>query len=184
MEDALAVLDAARTKEAHLVGNSLGATVARGIALFNPERVLSLTLVGPGFPVEGVPAETVEKMRASRAARESGDIDAAVTIARQEWIEGAEQEALLRELIARQARQATSARPVPEGFNDVERIAAPVMVVLGERDSQAVMLGAQELVRRIPRARLEVMEGAKHHPQEDRPEEFAQILAGFIAGRS
>ncbi len=43
--DAIAVLDAQDVKRAHLVGMSLGGMVAQEIAIHNPERVSSLTLM-------------------------------------------------------------------------------------------------------------------------------------------
>jgi len=36
------------------------------------------------------------------------------------------------------------------------------------------------LAERIPGARLVLIEGARHHPQEDRPEEFAAALLDFL----
>jgi 3-oxoadipate enol-lactonase len=43
--DALAVLDAARCQQAHVVGHSLGGCIAIELALSNPERVRSLSLL-------------------------------------------------------------------------------------------------------------------------------------------
>jgi pimeloyl-ACP methyl ester carboxylesterase len=44
-EDALAVLDALQVRQAHLVGLSMGGMIAQEIALQQPERVASLTLM-------------------------------------------------------------------------------------------------------------------------------------------
>ncbi|MBP1467138.1 alpha/beta hydrolase [Candidatus Chloroploca sp. M-50] len=57
-KDAVAVLDALNVDQAHLVGLSLGGMVAQEIAVHNPERVSSLTLMStsgyagdPQFPI-------------------------------------------------------------------------------------------------------------------------------------
>jgi pimeloyl-ACP methyl ester carboxylesterase len=43
--DTLAVMDAAKIRSAHLVGHSLGGVIAQQIALTNPDRVISLSLL-------------------------------------------------------------------------------------------------------------------------------------------
>jgi pimeloyl-ACP methyl ester carboxylesterase len=43
------------------------------------------------------------------------------------------------------------------------------------------VLGASHvLAERIPGAKLVLLEGARHHPQEDQPEAFAKALLDFL----
>lgn len=48
-DDAIGVLDAYHIDEAHIVGMSLGGMIAQIVALRNPQRVLSITLIASGI---------------------------------------------------------------------------------------------------------------------------------------
>jgi pimeloyl-ACP methyl ester carboxylesterase len=60
--DAIAVINAAGVSPAHLIGNSMGATVARGVAIVYPAGVRSLTLVGPGIGIDTVHGDAARKL--------------------------------------------------------------------------------------------------------------------------
>lgn len=179
--DALAVLDAAGAASAHLVGNSLGATVARAIAVLDPARVSSLTLVGPSFPIDDAPDEARLPFEQWRATREAGDIEAAVAVAREHWLGAGAQEARLRELLRRQRSDLRNSAPLPAVAREVERIMAPTLVIVGAQDTPLVVQGSQALARLIPGAQLQVMDGARHHPQEDDPQGFSEVLSDFVS---
>jgi pimeloyl-ACP methyl ester carboxylesterase len=48
----LGAMDALKIKEAHVLGNSLGAQIATVMAMRAPERVQSLTLIAQNPPME------------------------------------------------------------------------------------------------------------------------------------
>lgn len=50
--DILSVMDAMKIKEAHILGNSLGAHIAMFMAMRAPKRVQSLMLIAQNAPVE------------------------------------------------------------------------------------------------------------------------------------
>lgn len=179
--DALAVMDVAGVESAHLVGNSMGALVARAIAVLEPSRVRSLTLVGASFPVDHAPEEARAPFEQWRAARDAGDIEAAVTVARTHWMGTGAQEGRLRELLGRQRNDLPDSAPLPEVAAEVERITTPTLVIVGEADAPLVILGSRALANRIPGTHVRVIAGARHHPQEDQPEEFARLLIDFLA---
>jgi 3-oxoadipate enol-lactonase len=181
IEDAVAVMDAAGVGLAHLVGNSMGATTARAIALLHPERVRSLTLVGPGFPVDAPPEQSVRLMTEWREARSRGDVEAALSVARAVWITGSQQEDRLRELLVRQHPDLPDSLAPPEAIQHVEGISVPVLILVGEQDSPIVLLASEILARRIPRVVLRVIRDARHHPHEDQPDEFARSVSDFLA---
>lgn len=60
-DDAFSVLDAAGVQSAHLLGRSLGSAVAQAMALSQPDRVLSLTLV-MAFSRSLAPTQTRETL--------------------------------------------------------------------------------------------------------------------------
>ena len=70
-----------------------------------------------------------------------------------------------------------------ERADDLGRIAAPALLVFGELDQaySPTTFGA-EFERRIPDARLEVIEGAGHYPHEQEPATVARLLLEFHRG--
>lgn len=66
--DALALLDALSIQKAHIVGLSQGSGITQLLAIENPERLLSITIIsgtpgGPGHNTVGLPGMTPEIMR-------------------------------------------------------------------------------------------------------------------------
>ena len=60
------------------------------------------------------------------------------------------------------------------------QITAPTLVIWGEADQWIPAARGAELARRIPGARLEILPGAGHLVQEDRPDELARLLCGHL----
>lgn len=74
-------------------------------------------------------------------------------------------------------------------YRVMERIGAalptfepPVMIVKATRDPILTMGRARWLAATLPNARLEIVEGAGHFVQEDRPEAVAALLRDFLHG--
>lgn len=155
--------------------------MARAIAVLRPTRVTSLTLVGPSFPLDDPPEAAAQPFERWAAARSARDMEAALSVARAHWIRGDAQEARLRELLVRQRTDLPDAAPFPEAAQEVERIAAPTLVVVGAADTPLVVLGSDVLAHRIPGAQLKILAGARHHPQEDQPLAFARLVLDFLA---
>ena len=65
-------------------------------------------------------------------------------------------------------------------LNDLPRIAAPTLLLLGRYDLTSVDT-AQEMARRIPRARLVVFEDSGHFMYLEEPEKFLSEVRAFLA---
>ena len=68
-------------------------------------------------------------------------------------------------------------------WDDLGRTTAPVMLVRGGRSPVVDDTDVAELLRRRPDARVEVVEGAGHSVQGDRPLELAALLRGVLGPR-
>jgi pimeloyl-ACP methyl ester carboxylesterase len=180
IDDLAAVMAAAGLQKAHLVGNSMGAGVARVTAVERPELVRSLTLVGPGFSEPEPPPESMARLERWRTARSEGDVEVALQAAAELWISGAGQLERARRVLMRQKPEQPAPRPIPDAAHAVERISAPTLVISGAQDDPWVLGASRVLANRIPGARLVLLEGARHHPQEDQPEAFAKALLDFL----
>lgn len=62
------------------------------------------------------------------------------------------------------------------------RVTAPVLVLWGSEDRTAPLRTAEVLLRRLPRAWLEIIDGAGHVPMSAQPQLFNQHLLGFLSG--
>jgi pimeloyl-ACP methyl ester carboxylesterase len=62
-----------------------------------------------------------------------------------------------------------------------ERIAAPTLVICGSEDRDTPLIVSEDLVRRIPGARLEAVPGGSHMLQVTHPERLAGAITAFVA---
>jgi pimeloyl-ACP methyl ester carboxylesterase len=62
---------------------------------------------------------------------------------------------------------------------EAPRITQPTLLVWGEHDRDIPLRGGERLHALIPNSRLVVFENCGHLPPEERPEEFAGLVAGF-----
>lgn len=65
-------------------------------------------------------------------------------------------------------------------FGRLEQIKAPTLLIHGSLDRAVPVQGAILASRRIPDCELYLMEGCRHWPQKERPEEFANALQSYL----
>jgi 3-oxoadipate enol-lactonase len=167
--DTLAVLDAAGVPAAHFVGLSHGAATSVDVAIATPDRVRTLTLVAPGLSGYRWPRLPGVERRIAACERDDAP-GLAQEIARM-WApmsfdDGVSEPADLAGMVV----QAQAAAFMCEGL-DVEEpsaiprlgeITAPTLVVLGDRDLDAIEQIGRLLADRIPGATLVTLTGADH----------------------
>lgn len=182
--DALAVLDDLAIERAHVYGTSMGGRVAQWIAAENPERVDRLVLgcTSPGG------AHGIERGAAVNRSLTQPDRDAAYRA--------------LLELMYTPAWLAT--RPGPYGttgdsampsharrghlqasrrhdsWDVLPSITAPTLVVHGTDDVFNPAANAPLLAERIPDARVELIDGARHAYFEEFSDVATPLVLGFL----
>jgi pimeloyl-ACP methyl ester carboxylesterase len=77
---------------------------------------------------------------------------------------------------------ATAHRLLPELRDPfaLEKIAAEVLLIWGDRDRLVFHRGAERVLNEVPGARLELLPGVGHCPQVETPERFTELLLEFI----
>jgi pimeloyl-ACP methyl ester carboxylesterase len=69
----------------------------------------------------------------------------------------------------------------PRLLHWLKRISVPTLVVWGRHDGVVPLSAGEAYARRIPNARLEVLEGAAHLPHLELPDEFSRLAADFLS---
>jgi 2-hydroxy-6-oxonona-2,4-dienedioate hydrolase len=190
----VAVLDALGLEQAHLSGESLGGWVTAWTAAHAPSRVQRLILNTPGN-IANKP-ETMAKVKESslQAAREPSDENIRARLA---WLFHdksfvSDELVALRKAIYSQEGFARAMEHIvavqdPEirapfvwGPAWCGRIQAPTLLLWTDNDPTGGLDEAELLLEWIPGSRLEVIEGAGHWPQWEKPEEFVRVHRDFL----
>jgi pimeloyl-ACP methyl ester carboxylesterase len=191
--DTVGLLDALGIARAHLVGMSMGAMIAQGVAAREPGRVLSLTsmMSTTGAPRVGRPApSTWVRLAAPPVSTREAQAERVVGMMRHIGSRGyAFEEDAVRALAleafdrtggpaaAGAARQLAAIMKSGDRTAEVARITAPTLVIHGDHDRMVNPSGGRATAAAIPGARLEVIEGMGH----DLPRGLCARLAGDIA---
>jgi pimeloyl-ACP methyl ester carboxylesterase len=192
-DDVLGLMDELRLKPAHLVGCSIGGSVAIDFAIDHPERISKLVLVGAGVSGaeqdprhEGLYAEIV-------AADKRGDMNAVNEAEMYLWLDGPYRRRgyvaqPLRELFldmnGRNLHADWARSPLqslePPAANRLGEITAPTLVMVGDADLEPIRDTADMLAASISGARKAVIHDAAHLPNLEHPDEFNRLVLDFL----
>lgn len=189
--DVLATADAVGIGRFVVVGCSFGAAVGMRVAALAPERIAGLLLCSTPLDDVSISEELAGAWEAEETALAAGDIGAAVEAVLDAWLLP-DAPAALRERVGAMQRRAfvTQARaprvepgldPISEHPAALERLDAPVLVVVGGRDRREFHDAADLLVHRLPGAHLIVISDAGHLPPLEDPDGFARAVDGLLA---
>jgi pyruvate dehydrogenase E2 component (dihydrolipoamide acetyltransferase) len=180
-------LDGQGIERAHLAGHSMGGLVAAELALSDPARVLSLTLVAPaGFGAE-IDREYVDGFVAATGRRELKPVlqrlfadpglvnrqlvDDVLKYKRLDGVQAALES--LRDRLFPEGRQARVLA------SELEGAPVPVLVIWGERDA---IIPAAHVEAAPGRAETRVLPDVGHSPHMEAAGEVNRLLEGFLAG--
>jgi pimeloyl-ACP methyl ester carboxylesterase len=166
--DAIAVLDALDLPAAHFVGLSHGAATSVDTALAAPARVRTLTLVAPGLSGYAWPPLPGVHRRIAAGERDDA-YGLALEIARL-WapmsFDDSDNPTDPAAMVVREQASVFMCEEMeidePAATPRLGEIAAPTLVVLGDRDLAAVEQIGRLLAGEIPGARLVTLTGADH----------------------
>ena len=177
--DLARVLDHLGEDKTHLVGLSMGGRIARNFALEHPGRVRTLTLANtsPGFDamtpeqvlrfVEERRTRTPESTRRLLGSRARPGAHEALLAS----FHALRNDSYLKTLEASVAQD----RAAP-----IERLSVPTLVITGDEDRVYPLELTQRMARRIPHARLVVLEACGHLSNLEQPERFNEVLLEFL----
>jgi 3-oxoadipate enol-lactonase len=175
------VLDFFEVEKAHVVGLSMGGRIARNFALHHPERVNRLVLANttPGFAA-------LTREQAERFVNDRKNLDPAAQAAKlvsPRARPGAREalEASLRAVHRESYLKTVAASVAQDRAAPIENIRAPTLVVTSEDPLYSPEI-ASDMARRIPGARLAMIEGAGHLSNLEQPDRFNELVLDFLQG--
>ena len=188
--DLTAVLDDLGIEKARILGYSMGAVAALRLATTRPERVERLVLVSA--MASRLPQPVIERARiVAEMVRTKGLAETYRFYFDGPLFDGAPKGAEFDARIA-----ACLAKATPHGFlgcfsvaidrpsmiEDLHRIAAPTLIIVGERDAH-YRRDAEAMAARIPSARIEIVKGAGHALTAEEPALFEDAVLRFLQER-
>lgn len=194
LADLEAVLDQLGVNAAILVGASTGGALAIDFALEHPDRTIGLVLIGTaisGAPEPELPEEAETLFDARAYAIERRQWGSVARIDAHLWLDGplndeGRGEGETRELFIEMDRGALQKPALSKeeeshpAIDNIESIAAPVLLVSGELDFPYVLERQEELSERFENAFALTMEETAHLPSFERPELFDPVLLEFL----
>lgn len=189
-DDLAALLDAIGVERAVVAGLSMGSYIAFAMWRRHAHRVQAFVLVGtrPGADSDAVRArrsEIVTLVRAGGVSALPAKLAAAQlgasTRARQPELESAvlamarraSEGGVLGALDAMMAR--------PDSTNTLASITVPTLVLVGDEDILAPPVEAEQVHALVPGSRLDVIRGAGHLSNMERPAAFNAAVSAFAA---
>ena len=192
----LGLMDRLGIERAALVGNSMGGATPAAVAADRPRRVSVLVLVDPaGFSLGASERPAMVSVAMSRAgsllAHLPGKRLVVEASLRQVFHDGSRvTPERVSEYLAAAARPGTlpAIRSLGASLRDraglvaeaLPRIQVPTLVLWGEDDRWIPLAHADLFVAAIPGSRKVVIPACGHVPQEEKPEEVARLLLGFL----
>lgn len=184
--------------EAHLLGCSNGGQISLDLALEQPQRIQSLTLVGAtpsGFALQGEPPRYLLDMF---AAMQQGELERANELQIRIWLDGETREAQQIDVALRKKALEMNRIPVSQGtffiadaqpLNPLdppavirlESVSCPTWVVAGALDHPEVLRAADEMAMLIPHARKTILASSGHVPSYEQPDAFVKQLLDFLS---
>lgn len=192
-DDVAGLMDALEIERAHVLGLSMGGMIALELALRHADRLRRLVLSGCGAAPARVVFDPIRTWNWVKAADKTGEMFACQQFT---WLFSTafrrNRDAVEQTL----GLLASNPNPVgPEAFSRqaeaylrydaldrLSGVAAPTLVVGGEQDLLTPPWICEEVARRIPGARLEIItgDGSSHVVPIERPAEFNQLVTTFL----
>ncbi len=194
-DDLLAVLDGLGIGRAHILGISMGGTVALDFALSHPDRLASLIVCGSTPSGTSATPDIRTGWDAVGALLEAGKVEEAIELELQMWVDGPfrnpdQVDPGVRERVREMDALAFAramAEPEPEvlrldppAVGRIGEIRAPALILVGGLDYPQKVEVATVISQEISGAQLAVIHGTAHVPNMEAPAEFNRLVLDFL----
>jgi 3-oxoadipate enol-lactonase len=188
--DTLGLMDALRISRAHVVGRSMGGSIAQHIALRAPERVQSLVLCASFAKLDPLGVRVLTNMREVLEWRRSWADHARHSVPNfvsSDFFNTQPQRvAQIEQLIGGETRlpacyvRQNHACLEHDTLDELHRIACPTLILAGKKDPICSLTATRWMSERIPGAQTLVFEHGSHFFLVEEPEKFQTTLAEWL----
>jgi pimeloyl-ACP methyl ester carboxylesterase len=193
----LAKIDQEDKRKWNIIGHSMGGGAVEAMALMNPDRVQTVTLVDGMVFIRNQNMEgafiTMSKMKSYNQIM--------VTLVKQNIISYNSMERLMKQVYGRPLDSAemegymkplyikgsaASVINIYANAHEIRHLHAdglldlPVLVIWGKKDRTIHLRSARKLKRNVPTIDLKIIPDAHHAPMETHPQQFNEILLNFL----
>jgi len=183
-----AVIVAAQAERATLLGHSMGSLIALETAARHPDRVQSMVLIGTAATMPVHP-----DLLAAAASNNHAAIDMvnlwghgySATLGGSEapgvWMAGVGERVLESANPGVLYSDLSACASYRDGLTSAARVAAPTLLICGEKDQMTPLKSGQLLAATIPGARIVTLAAAGHMLMAERPREVQAAIAKHLA---
>jgi len=183
VRDVEALLDRLEVRDCLFVGLSIGGMIAQGLAVKRMDLIRAVVLSNTGAKIG-----TKEKWDERIDTVLSGGIEALADPVMERWFSKTFRDgddlALWRNMLVRQPDAGyagcSAAIAGTDFYTPTSGLRLPCLGIAGDQDGSTPPDLVRETVNLIPGSQFHLIEGAGHLPCVEKPEEFAEVLNGFI----
>lgn len=180
-----------------IMGCSMGGGLAMDFTLEYPDRVQGLIMVASGPSGLEIDVPEPAKYKEAIQAFEANDLYRVAEIETQIWFDGEARtpdqvvDPTMRQLlyamnlIALQHEVKELGKRLPNrsvsAVNQLDQITVPVLVIVGEYDTQFTLAAADYMADHLPNVQKVVINNTAHLPNMEHPDKFAHLVDDFLA---
>ena len=186
-----AVLQALDIERVTIVGNSLGGLMAWRYAAMHPNKVDQLVLIAPAaFPFYGLNDKPQPVLPAFEKYLRFGtaeDVFRVYGTMLGDSGKATEERTRLYHAMMRHPGNGQAfidhlnVFTLPDPRSDLAKVAAPTLILWGNKDAIITSTQAERIAAAMPNARARIFEGVGHIPQEEVPEQTTAAIKAFLA---
>lgn len=193
IEDLFHLLKYLKIDKAYILGLSLGGQIAINFTILNPDMVYGL--ITAGSALNGYPYADKEKIGLKygeifKAAKEENLDKVADLVIKLPMFVPVESDTVITQKMRMMIKDnfknlslgTLYVWPSPPAVQRLSEIKVPVLVIAGDHDVTDILGVADTLVTKIKGAKKEIIKGAAHHVNMEKPDEFNRVVLEFLQG--
>lgn len=188
--DLVRLLDHLKITHAHIIGNSMGGSLAIDFAIKHPERVASIVVVASGPNGYPVPQSDIDKVVAVfKLAEDKGQTEAAAAWIQHPMVAVTSKDTKTSHRLRAMINENSGVFRMrfwpeesldPPAHKRLGEIKAPALIVIGSKDTPIVREMGEAAANGIKGAKKVVIANGDHLPQMTSPQEFNREVLKFL----